>query len=216
MKRKGCFTLAAVLLVVSLLGIAVGPAWIEHGMKLLYPKPYGELVQREAGEFGLDENLIYAVIRTESGFDEDAASRAGARGLMQLTPATFEWISSLYPPENGGKSVTDPGDNIHCGCALLRLLLNQYGSLEVALCAYNAGMGNVSGWLGEKRYSHDGQSLHTIPYPETDQYVKKVKAAMERYEKLYAGRPEQEFKRQQEGKQWRLPVNSGRTCALWL
>ncbi len=186
--KKSLVILAAVVLLLAAAGFFVGPGLVEWTeKKLLYPKPYGELVEREAGEFGLDAHLIYAVMKTESGFDKDAESRAGAMGLMQLTPQTFQWISSLYPPENGGGNILDPGDNIHCGCALLRLLLDQYGSLDVALCAYNAGMGNVSGWLSQEQYSSDGESLHTIPYPETDSYVKKAKQAMERYEKLYGG-----------------------------
>lgn len=183
--KKGCLTLAVLLLVVAVLAIFAGPGLLERGLKLLYPKPYQELVRREAAEFDLEENLIYAVMKTESGFDENAQSHADAHGLMQLTQPTFEWIGSLYPPENGGGDVFDPSDNIHCGSALLRLLLNQYGSLDVALCAYNAGMGNVTAWLEEGKYSDDGQSLHTIPYPETEAYVKKVKKALEMYRKLY-------------------------------
>lgn len=183
--RKGGLALTAALLVVALLGIFAGPSLVKTGWRLLYPRPYEELVGREAREFSLNQSLIYAVMRTESGFESDAESHAGAKGLMQLTPATFQWISSLYPPENGGEDVLDPEDNIHCGCALLRLLLDQYGSLDVALCAYNAGMGNVASWLEQEKYSTDGESLHTIPYPETDSYVKKVKKAMENYEKLY-------------------------------
>ena len=104
---------------------------------------------------------------------------------MQLTEATFDWISSLHPPENGGKDLFDPSDNIHCGCALLRLLLDQYGSLDVALCAYNAGMGNVSGWLQGGEYSDDGKSLHTIPFPETKAYLRRVKENYKMYQKLY-------------------------------
>lgn len=183
--KKGRIVLAAIVLIVTVLGVCAGPSLVETGWRLLYPRPYEELVQREAQEFSLDSNLIYAVMRTESRFHAEAKSHAGAQGLMQLTPATFQWIASLYPPENGGGNVLDPSDNIHCGCALLRLLLNEFGSLDVALCAYNAGMGNVEAWLAESKYSHDGESLHTIPYPETDSYVKKVKKAMERYEALY-------------------------------
>ena len=72
------------------------------------------------------------MIKAESGFDEDAQSHAGAHGLMQLTQETFDWIASLYPPEEGTGDIYDPAANLHCGCALLRLLLDQYGSLEVA------------------------------------------------------------------------------------
>ena len=129
--------------------------------------------------------MVYAIIKTESGFDPQARSHADAMGLMQLTQETFDWILSLYPTEDGSGDIWDPGDNIHCGCALLRLLLDQYGTVEVALAAYNAGMGNVSGWLESGDYSHDGETLHTIPYPETDAYVKKVQRAYGLYQKLY-------------------------------
>ena len=183
--KRGRMVFLAVVLVVVLLGVFAGPSLVKTAGRLLYPRPYEELVQREAEEFSLDSDLIYAVMHTESRFDDRAESRAGAKGLMQLTPATFEWVSSLYPPENGGGDVFDPSDNIHCGCALLRLLLDEFGSTEVALCAYNAGMGNVEKWLAESKYSHDGENLHTIPYPETDSYLKRVQQALSRYKWLY-------------------------------
>ena len=183
--RRGCAAGLLLVGVLALAAVAFGPRLVEEGMKLLYPRPYRALVQREAAEFGLEEELVYGVIKAESGFDEDAQSHAGAHGLMQLTQETFDWIASLYPTEDGGADVFQPEDNIHCGCALLRLLLDQYGSLEVALAAYNAGMGNVSQWLESGDYSHDGETLHTIPYPETDAYVEKVQRAYEIYRKLY-------------------------------
>lgn len=183
MKKGLLFGALCVCLLVT--GLLAGPALADWALHLLYPKPYGELVRREAAEFRLEENLVYAVMKTESGFDQQACSRAGACGLMQLTPATFQWMAGQHPPENGGTDLYDPGDNLHCACALLRRLLDHYGSLEVALAAYNAGMGNVSGWLEEETYSLDGQSLHTIPYPETAAYVEKVKACYQTYSKLY-------------------------------
>lgn len=183
--KKGCLALAFVLLAVAVLGIFVAPTIKDEGIKLLYPKKYAEVVESEAAEFDLDPLLVYAVIKTESGFDVDAESHAGAQGLMQLTPATFEWIASLYPPKTSG-DVLDPRVNIHCGCALLRLLLDHFGNLDTALCAYNAGMGNVGEWLADVRYSDDGKTLHTIPYPETRHYLKKVKHAYEIYESVYA------------------------------
>lgn len=170
---------------ILLAGVLVGPWLADWLLHMLYPRPYMELVQREAAEFELEDNLLYAVMKAESGFDEKAVSHAGACGLMQLTPATFEWMVSQSPPENGGEDPFDPGDNLHCASALLRRLLDHYGSLEVALAAYNAGMGNVSRWLAEEEYSRDGKSLHTIPYPETDSYVKRVKKNYQAYCKLY-------------------------------
>ena len=183
--KRGCLTLAVLAVAVAVVVVLFGPRRLEGGLRLLYPQRYTELVEREAAEFDLEPNLVYAIIKTESGFDPQARSHADAMGLMQLTQETFDWILSLYPTEDGSGDIWDPGDNIHCGCALLRLLLDQYGTVEVALAAYNAGMGNVSGWLESGDYSHDGETLHTIPYPETDAYVRKVQRAYGLYQKLY-------------------------------
>ena len=171
--KRGCLTLAVLAVAVAVVVVLFGPRLLEGGLRLLYPQRYTELVEREAAEFDLEPNLVYAIIKTESGFDPQARSHADAMGLMQLTQETFDWILSLYPTEDD------------CGCALLRLLLDQYGTVEVALAAYNAGMGNVSGWLESGDYSHDGETLHTIPYPETDAYVRKVQRAYGLYQKLY-------------------------------
>lgn len=183
--KKGCLVALVLAIFLAAGAVLFGPRLVEAGMKFLYPQRYADLVEREAAQFELDPDLIYAIIKTESGFDSQAVSSAGAKGLMQLTQETFDWIASLYPPEDSSAGVYDPQANIHCGCALLRLLLDQYGSVDVALAAYNAGMGNVSQWLGSQEYSHDGETLHTIPYPETDAYVKKVRRAYEMYAKLY-------------------------------
>lgn len=183
--RKGCLTCLILVVLLIAVGVLFSPKLKEKVLLFLYPQRYTQLVQQEAAEFQLDPDLVFAVIKTESGFDSEARSHAEAMGLMQLTQETFDWIASLYPPEDSSAGVYDPQANIHCGCALLRLLLDQYGSVDVALAAYNAGMGNVSQWLGSQEYSHDGETLHTIPYPETDAYVKKVRRAYEMYAKLY-------------------------------
>ena len=87
--RKGCAAGLLLAGVLVLAAVAFGPRLVEEGMKLLYPRPYRDLVQREAAEFGLEEELVYGVIKAESGFDEDAQSHAGAHGLMQLTQETL-------------------------------------------------------------------------------------------------------------------------------
>lgn len=180
--KKALLILAAVLLLAAL----SAPIWVDRGLRLLYPRDYRQLVEREAAEFELPTSLVYAVIRTESGFDADALSQAGAQGLMQLTPATYEWICELYPmPGDARSGAFDPEANVHCGCALLRRLLDHYGDRDVALCAYNAGMGNVSGWLQDPRYSADGRTLTAIPFTETRNYVRKVDSAQRMYRRLY-------------------------------
>jgi soluble lytic murein transglycosylase-like protein len=94
--------------------------------------PYGRIIGRLAGRFGLEPALVKAVIRAESGFDRRAVSPAGARGLMQLMPATARI--------HGCRDVYDPDQNITAGVKHLRLLLDRYGdNLPRALAAYNAG-----------------------------------------------------------------------------
>lgn len=175
-----------VFLAGALLCTAFGPQLAELAMHKLYPRDFREVVAREAGEFGLEEELVFAVIKAESGFNPNASSRAQAKGLMQLTEETFGWMAGEHPPENGGSDVFDINDNIHCGCALLRRLLDHYGgNLKVALAAYNAGIGNVDRWLEEKEHSANGETLDSIPFPETKAYVRRVVENLGIYRKLY-------------------------------
>ena len=87
MKKAGAAVLA--LLILAALGWRFGPRLAEEALRWLYPRQYSQVVSREAGEFHLEEALVYAVIRAESGFDREARSHAGALGLMQLTEPTF-------------------------------------------------------------------------------------------------------------------------------
>lgn len=186
--KKASVKLAAtaVVLAAAILAAALaGPALSGFALRWLYPRHFAGVVAREAEEFGLEEELVYAVIRAESGFDKRASSRAQAKGLMQLTEPTFRWMAEEYPPENGGADVFDVNDNVHCGCALLRRLLDHYGSLPVALAAYNAGIGNVDRWLEDAALSPDGKGLDEIPFPETAAYVKKVQRLQGVYRRLY-------------------------------
>lgn len=157
---------------------------LEHAA---FPRPYRENVTACAAEFGLEESLVYAVIRAESGYDPNAESAAGALGLMQMTPSTFEWMQTHLGGPYETQALFEPEVSIRFGCGLLRLLLNQYGDLTVALCAYNAGMGNVTSWLSDGACSGDGKTLSEIPFPETRAYVEKVLRYKELYEKIYGG-----------------------------
>lgn len=186
-KSRWLLPVMAAVGVLALLAAANAPKIGGWALRQLYPRRFSETVCREAREFGLPEELVYAVIKAESGFDPKARSRAGAMGLMQLTEETFLWMSEEHPPENGGGDLYDVEDNVHCGCALLRRLLDHYEEPRVALAAYNAGMGNVDRWLSEPQHSDDGRLLKSIPFPETAAYVKKVLKNWRVYERLYKG-----------------------------
>ncbi len=154
-------------------------------LKTLYPLKYEDYVEVYAKENNLSPAFVYAVIKCESGFDNNALSNVGATGLMQIMPDTFDWINMKLGEDIPYSMATDPETNIKYGCYLYGYLLNKYGRVQEALAAYHAGHGNVDKWLKDEAYSSDGKTLHTIPFPTTNKYVKKVMLTENIYEKLY-------------------------------
>lgn len=154
--------------------------------ELNYPQKYSEYVDKAAEEYGLDPALIYAVIRTESGFDADAQSDAGACGVMQMMPSSFEWLQEKRgcAGEYSEDDLFNPEICIDYGSYLLKYFYDYYGTERSAVAAYNAGF-VVGDWLADSNYSSDGINLDTIPYPETSNYVERVESAKEMYIKLY-------------------------------
>lgn len=114
-----------------------------------------EIVKKYAKESNLDENLVKAVIKAESGFNSQAKSPVGALGLMQLMPSTARGLGVNNP--------LDPEQNIAGGTKYLKNLINRFdGKIDLALAAYNAGSGAVQKYGG------------IPPYKETQNYVKRV------------------------------------------
>ncbi|WP_283608938.1 lytic transglycosylase domain-containing protein [Faecalispora anaeroviscerum] len=186
---RGKKMLAALLILLSL--TALGYFFLANGyeifMKRQYPLGYQDIIEKEAKNYNLDPALVYAVVKAESNFDPDAKSRAGAMGLMQLTPATFEWLQTklLGKSTMDETSLLDPATNIKYGCYLLSLLSSIYSDRTTALCAYNAGMGTVDRWLSDRSVSSDGVTLSKIPYPETAHYTDAVIKNYGIYQELY-------------------------------
>lgn len=156
-----------------------------------YPRSYSEYVEKAAEKYDLDDELIYAVIRTESNFNPDAESGADAHGLMQITSDTFEHYMNVREQSDmySFEDIYDPAVNIDYGCYILRDLIEEFGNEECALAAYNAGPGNVNMWLEDPNISKDGKTLivDNIPdsFEETRSYVKKVEETKSVYKKLY-------------------------------
>lgn len=150
--------------------------------KSLYPIKYQSFVEKYSVEYSIPQELIYAVIYSESHFDKDAVSRAGAVGLMQIMPATFVW---LMGEDTSEEDIFDPESNIKCGVMYLSFLYKYFGNWDTAIAGYNAGNGRVSGWLNDTRYSDDGKTLKYIPLDETRRYVEKVKKVADIYIELY-------------------------------
>lgn len=178
MKNAIKFTVIAVCLVLL----------ANTGIKTVYrifPLKYADSIEKYSGEYGLDKYIVAGVIYSESGFDNTAHSGL-ARGLMQMTDKTADWVSEKLGIEYDYDMAENPEINIKMGCYYLSCLIEKYRNRETALAAYNAGMGNVSKWLEDPRYSADGKTLSDIPYSETKKYVKRVKIFTYIYRKLYS------------------------------
>lgn len=179
------------LLVIPFLLLAAYLIWrgfISEALeRRLYPLYYTDVVEASADEFGLPPELVYAVILTESSFDADAVSSAGAKGLMQLTDDTNEWVAWRLGEESEPSRIFEPGLNIRRGCYLLSYLYERFGGWNEALAAYNAGVGRVDGWLNDILYSTDQRTLivDKLPIEETRNYIIKVLNSAEKYKKLY-------------------------------
>lgn len=192
-KKTNYGLIVLIVLIISILfGFIFDVAMTLVEKYIIYQKPdeYVEYVEIYSAEFGVSEDLVWSVIKTESGFDSSAVSSKGAVGLMQLMPSTFEWLTDDILREYLGIGMLyDPETNIKYGTYYLSRLYNRFGDWDTAIAAYNGGEGNVSEWLKDKRYSDDGIKLKAdkIPdsYSETKNYVKKVNKALEKYKKLY-------------------------------
>ncbi len=150
-------------------------------LKAVFPVRYREAVLKYSAEAGLEPRFVFAVIKTESSFDPDAISNAGAIGLMQLMPATAAFIAQKNGLEFNVYELYNPERNIMIGCTYLKYLIARFGDKQTAMCAYNAGEGNVAAWLNDARYSGDGKTLFAVPFAETGNYIKRVNFA----EKIY-------------------------------
>ncbi len=155
----------------------------------ILPIKYERLVEKYAAEYDLEVPLVYAVIKTESGFNPKAVSSAGAVGLMQIMPSTYEYLVTLTGEEYDAKALEVPETNIRYGCLQLSRMKNRFGTGPEMLAAYNAGEGKVAGWLQDPTLSENGR-LTSIPIAETRAYVERVLDTKEQYLSLYGAEKE--------------------------
>ena len=167
-------TVAAVALAL-IFGSLFGVVYLVNEYSL--PRVFSEYVQEYSFRYGVDANLVYAVIKAESNFDENAVSAKGARGLMQLMPITHTFIAHRLGVTD--YDIDDPETNIRFGTWYLGYLYEKFQSRYLCVAAYNAGEGNLRNWL-VKYGTADGE-LSWIPFPETRAYTRNVM----RYYDLY-------------------------------
>ncbi len=156
---------------------------------IVYPTKYKEVVIEEAVSLGVDPYLVFAVIKRESRFNKKAVSSKGAKGLMQIMDSTASDVIRTNPNvlSNEDYDIFEPEINISVGVRYLKQLIDRYnGDVVIALCAYNAGLGNVDKWLKDESIFQDGKIIvENIPFNETKNYIDIVLKYYAGYKRSY-------------------------------
>lgn len=168
-----------VLIVLSVFGIT-------KGVTKAFPVRYSEYVEYYAQKSNIDPLFVLAIIRVESNFDENATSKKGAKGLMQIMDSTALWVNQTIKIDDFSTQVLyEPEQNIRIGMWYLEWLKDRYNDIDLVITAYNAGHGNIDKWLSNPNFTRDGKSLEYIPFEETRNYLLKVKFTYNVYKIVY-------------------------------
>jgi soluble lytic murein transglycosylase len=184
-RRRRLAALGTVALIAAALVVATGLLG-EAVREITLPLRHDDVIRQQAQDKRVDASLIAAVIYEESRF-RDQTSHAGARGLMQITPDTADFIAK----NSGGyrfeqEDLATPQINIAYGTYFLRYLLDHYdGNEALAIAAYNAGLSNVDRWVGKAGGQAAFDTAADIPFPETRAYVANVLERREQYREHY-------------------------------
>jgi soluble lytic murein transglycosylase len=155
-------------------------------LQIIYPLDYWPLIQKYSRVHSLDPYLITALMAQESTFTAEIRSSANARGLMQLLPGT----GRIYARKLGMKSFStaslfQPETNVRLGTQYFKELVDRFGGVHYALAGYNAGEHRVARWLTEAPGLPADEFIDNIPFPETQNYVKRILGTAEDYRRLY-------------------------------
>jgi soluble lytic murein transglycosylase len=163
----------------------------QHNFSLRYIAPFSDRVRPKADELALDNGWVYGLMRQESRFIMNARSSVGAKGLMQLMPATAKWVAKKIKLSNFHPArVAEMDTNLTLGTHYMKMVLDSLDNHPVlASAAYNAGPGRARKWRAE-RPLEGAIYAETIPFNETRDYVKKVMSNAVYYNTLFSGRPQ--------------------------
>jgi soluble lytic murein transglycosylase len=156
-------------------------------LKVLFPVAYWETLKKQATAHGLDPYMVAALTAQESTFDPQIRSHANAIGLMQVLPSTGRrYARRLGIRKFSATSLTNPDINVRIGTAIFSDLVDRFGGgAHLALASYNAGEGAVARWVSERPGIDRDEFIDDIPYPETQNYVKRIVGTAEDYRRLY-------------------------------
>ena len=151
----------------------------------IFPLQYWDLIKKNAAEQKLDPYLIAALMVQESTFVRDIKSHAGAYGLMQMTPSTGRQYARKLKLRYSLRLLTTPETSVRMGTTYFADKIREFGSVHLALASYNAGETPVRRWMREFEGLPQDEFIDSIPYPETQQYVKRLIGTAEDYRRLY-------------------------------
>ena len=159
MKNKKIFIIIiAILVIVVFLGIFKNKI-----LKIIYPKTYKEIVSVYSEKYNVEENLVFALIKAESNFNSEAVSHRDAIGVMQIMEETAKDVANKnsikIENENIKQELLKIDNNINIGTKYLSTLLEKYKNKEIAVAAYNAGIGTVDGWIQKGIIKTDGRDI---------------------------------------------------------
>jgi len=160
-------------------------------LKVIFPLDFWDLIHREARAANLDPYLTVALVAQESTFQPAVRSAANAWGLMQIIPATGRRYAPFLGLGRFSTSLlTDPAVNVRIGMTYFSELMKQFGDPAFALAAYNAGENRVARWRAERPGVPRDEFIDDIPFPETQNYVKRIIGTAEDYRILYGANAE--------------------------
>jgi soluble lytic murein transglycosylase len=154
-------------------------------LRVIFPLDYWPLIKKHADARGLDPYLMAALIAQESTFTADVRSSANAVGLMQLIPGTARRYARKVGIRYSAATLTQPEANIRLGMTYFKDLVDRFGGAHFALASYNAGEQRIATWITERPGVTQDEFIDDIPYPETQNYVKRILGTAEDYRRLY-------------------------------
>ena len=162
-------------------------------LQVIFPLTYWEAIRTNAALHDLDPYMMAALIAQESTFDAGVRSVANAWGLMQILPTTGKRLATSLGIKRFTTSMLTNGEtNIRLGTLYFKRLVQQFGGTYYALASYNAGENRVVRWRAERPGMDEDEFIDDIPFPETQNYVKRILGTAEDYRRLYgdgAARP---------------------------
>jgi soluble lytic murein transglycosylase len=154
-------------------------------LRLIFPIAYWDSIRKYAEQYQVDPYLAAALIAQESTFVPDIKSYANAWGLTQLMPPTARQYATRLKMRYTSKVLTDPDANLRIGLSYLAAKIKEFGQVHLALASYNAGERPVRRWMNERPDLPQDEFIDDIPYPQTNNYVKKLLSTAEDYRRLY-------------------------------